>query len=101
MKNENNEIFNKAHAEYKRCYDNCEVWSMKKGYIIPVLHDDGSYGYVDPNHRMVIWDDGIIECDMSWKNICEYITNYQIQKDSEYYSNVIKDKNNKINNRWE
>tara|TARA_R100000655_G_scaffold102455_1_gene148283 strand:+ start:876 stop:1193 length:318 start_codon:yes stop_codon:yes gene_type:complete len=90
----------KGKKWYKEAFDNYEnhlnnytVYTLKKGFCIPLECDDRIRGFLDPNTRNIIWSDGQISIDMSWEIICEYIAYYYIRDNNFMYRLVNKELN--------
>ena len=76
------ELFQHAHKRYEKHLENGLRYKLKDGFCIPVTHsEDQCFGYVDPINRSIIWCDGILDTEVAWYDICEFIAHYLIRHD--------------------
>ena len=71
------EKFQEAHHNYQKHVDESSVYLMSTGLCVPILHDDGTKGYLDPINRLVVWSDGLMEDAQSWFHLAEWIYNHE------------------------
>jgi hypothetical protein len=43
---------------------------------VPVLHTDGHLGLLDPTTGIIVWQDGMVDSNIPWTIIAEYILRY-------------------------